>query len=191
MGARLFGGEELVASVRTRPVDPTAHYRLSSLRESLIEHLLVGELLKHLWLSGPIEVEVLKPQVDSAGYDLAIECQGVLRHIQLKASMRDARAAGQKVHVALERKPSGCVVWVQFDDASLELGPFLFFGGPPGSALPDLSSFRVARHTKANVEGVKAERPNLRVVPKGRFESIPTVAKLADVLFGDTRPADQ
>jgi hypothetical protein len=165
-------------------LDQTAHYRLSSLRESLIEHLFVGDLLKYLWLQGPIEAEVLKPQVDAAGYDIAIECEGILRHIQLKASSRTARAARQKIHVSLAAKPSGCVVWVQFDAKSLALGPYLFLGGAPGEPLGALSDFKVAKHTKANSLGVKAERPNLRQVPKGRFEVVPSLEGLATKLFG-------
>ncbi len=58
----------------------------SSHREALIEHLLVGEIMKHLWhASPPVELEILKPQVDDAGYDLALEARGVLRHLQLKS----------------------------------------------------------------------------------------------------------
>lgn len=47
-----------------------AHSQKSSYREMLLEHLFVGELLKLLWLSGIHDIEVLKPQVDDAGYDL-------------------------------------------------------------------------------------------------------------------------
>ena len=165
-------------------VDASAHFHMSSLRESLIEHLFIGELLRHLWLRGPVPAEVLKPQVDAAGYDVAIECLGVLRHIQLKASSTTARTARQKIHVALAEKPSGCVIWVQFDPATLQLGPFLFFGGGPGSPLPSLEDFKVAKHTKADTQGVKAERPNLRQVPKGQFEMLTSIGDVADALFG-------
>ena len=168
----------------TPAMNDPAHYEQSSLRESLVEHLFIGELLKHLWLEGPVPTEVLKPQVDAAGYDVVIECFGVLRHIQLKASARRARTAVQKIHTTLAGKPSGCVVWIQFDAGSLELGPYLYFGGPAGHPLPDLSDLRTAKHTKANAQGIKSERPNIRVVPKGRFEVIHSMEELVAMLFG-------
>ncbi len=65
-------------------------------------------------------------------------------------------------------KPSGCVIWVYFDEETLEMGPFLFFGGAAGEPLPSLEGMRVARHSKGNAEGFKAERPEIREVPVGR-----------------------
>jgi hypothetical protein len=55
-------------------------------REMLIEHLFAGEVTRHLWLSGVVRIEVLKPQVDDGGYDLVLEAGGVVRHFQLKAT---------------------------------------------------------------------------------------------------------
>ena len=95
-----------------------------------------------------------------------------------------AKAAKQKVHVGLSEKPSGCVVWVFLDHNSLTLGPFLFFGGEPGQRLPDLKSYSVAKHTKANAQGVKAERPNHRDVPKRAFQQLDTIEELWFKLFG-------
>jgi hypothetical protein len=164
------------------------HYRYSSYREKLIEHLFVGELLKLSWLRGECSLEVAKPEVDSRGYDVIIERNGVVRHIQLKASHRDAIARSQKVHVGLAQKGSGCVVWIQFDEATLSLGPFLFFGGKPGEALPSLVECRVGKHVKANAQGIKAERPDIRVVPKTRFERLETVEAVFSALFGSTSP---
>ncbi len=81
-------------------------------------------------------------------------------------------------------KPSGCVVWVYFDPESLEIGPFLYFGGAPGEKLPNLDSFRPAKHTKGNAQGVKAERLNHRVVGKSRFTYIESIEDLWQRLFG-------
>jgi len=126
----------------------------------------------------------MKPQVDDAGYDLVVEANGVIRHIQLKSSFRGAKTASQKVHLRLGEKPSGCVIWLIFEPKTLDLGPFLWFGSSPGKALPDLASFKVARHTKGDATGHKAERPMIRVVPKGRFMSLATIEELLGVLFG-------
>lgn len=165
-------------------VDRVAHSRQSSSREALLEHLFVGELMKRAWLSGPLPIEVMKPQVDDAGYDLVIECSGTLRHIQLKSSFTGSTTSNQKIHIRLGEKISGCVVWVYFDPATLTLGPFLYFGGPPGTPLPDLTRYKTARHTKGDSSGHKARRPNLQVVPKGAFQRFERFAELTAALFG-------
>lgn len=162
----------------------SSNTRQSSYREKLLEHLFIGELLRFSWLQMEAELEVSKPEVDRSGYDVVLEASGITRHVQLKSSSVNAKTAMQKVHVDLGKKPSGCIVWIQFDPNTLELGPFLFFGGSPGSPLPDLGGLKVAHHTKANASGLKAERPNIRVVPKGQFEVVNSVPLLYERLFG-------
>jgi hypothetical protein len=170
----------LRASIRAT----SAHSTESSLREKTIEHLFIGELLRCLWRKGMRDVEVLRAEVDRGGYDLVIEANGIVRHIQFKASHRTAKTADINVHINLERKPSACVIWIQFDLESMELGPYLWFGaaaGEPIEALGDL----IARHSKGNRDGFKAARPNLRVIKKARFEVLNTVEELTRRLFGD------
>jgi hypothetical protein len=159
------------------------HSLKSSFREKLIEHLFVGELLKLSWLEGGCSLEIAKPEVDNQGYDLIAEQNGVIRHIQLKAAHLDAKTTKQKVHTALSNKPSGCIVWVYFDERTLELGQFLFFGGSAGSPLPSIEGFKVAKHTKGNAEGIKAERPEIREIPKTKFVSYSTAREIYDQLF--------
>jgi hypothetical protein len=159
------------------------HYLKSSFREKLIEHLFVGELLKRSWQGGECSLEIATPEVDDLGFDLIAEENGIIRHIQLKASHLQAKAAKQKVHIALSKKPSGCVVWVWFNENTLELGPFLFFGGVAGEPLPSMDGFRVAKHTKGNKDGVKAERPEIRDIPKGKFRKFKSVQEIYDALF--------
>ena len=162
---------------------PSEHFRYSSAREKLIEHLFVGELLKTLWLRGDYEAEVLSTEVDAGGYDVVVELGGVLRHIQLKSSFRGSRTSRQNVHMSLAEKPSGCVIWIQFGARSLELGPFLWFGDKAGQPLPDIARFPVAKHTKANAQGVKTERPRLRVVPRHHFERLESIDDVVERLF--------
>ena len=159
------------------------HYLKLSFREKLIEHLFIGELLKHSWLEGGCSLEFAKPEVDNQSYDLIAEQNGIIRHIQLKTSHLKARASKQKVHIALSNKPSGCVIWVFFNEQSMELGPFLFFGDSAGLPLPSLDGFKVARHTKANAEGIKAERPQIREIPKSQFRKFETVQQIYELLF--------
>ena len=160
------------------------HSLNSSFREKLIEHLFVAELLKLSWINKDFSLEVSKPEVDNSGYDLIAESKGILRHIQLKAAFVGAKTSRQKIHISLSNKQSGCVVWVYFDQESLDLGPFLFFGGKPGEPLPDLSELKIARHNKGDVDGYKAERPNIRTINKGSFTRYETIAALYSALFG-------
>ena len=162
----------------------TAHNLLSSYREALIEHLFVGDLMRVLWRHGPLRAEIMSPQVDDAGYDLVIECNGVTRHVQIKASFIGSTTRSQKVHLQLAEKPSGCVVWVFFHRDTLQLGPFLFYGANSGAPLPSLAGFKTARHTKGNAKGLKSERPMIRVVPKRSFEPIDCIEELVARLFG-------
>lgn len=76
--------------------DDKIHSLRSSHREALLEHLFAGEIMRRLWIRGEWRLEVLKPQVDDGGYDLVLEANNIVRHIQMKASftgstVRDTR----------------------------------------------------------------------------------------------------
>lgn len=114
---------------------------------------------------------------------MVLEVDGVTRHVQFKSSAVGARASTQKVHIGLASKPSACVIWTRFDSNTMALGPFYFFGGGPGEPLPSLKSFPTAKHTKANADGVKLERPNLRVVGISRFRKLDDIPSLYAELF--------
>ena len=158
----------------------SVHNEQSSDREIMVEHLFIGDLLRALW---PRHAEVLKPQVDNGGYDLVVEVECIIRHIQLKTSKRDATTRVQKVHRRLQKKPSGCVIWIQFDD-KFNLGPFLWFGGPPGKRLPSLSGYKTARHTKGDSTGKKQERPAICKVSKGKVTELDDITDVVECLFG-------
>jgi len=166
-------------------------YRRSSFYEQLVEHVFVSEVLQEAWYYFRETVEVLRSEVDASGYDVVFECNGVLRHVQLKTSKLDAKASGQKVNMALAAKPGGCIVWlVRHEDhqtCRMRLS-YRYFGGAPGECLPSLQGLKVARHTKANALGVKAERSAIRVVPKSRFENVPSTRELVVRLFGLSDP---
>jgi hypothetical protein len=166
----------------------TQHTESSSYREKLIEHLFVAELLKLSWLHHCCSLEIAKPEVDNSGYDLIMEAMGVVRHIQLKTSIIGGKTAVQKVHTKLADKPSGCVVWIYIDEETLRLGPFYYFGAEAGSPLPSLVDRKVAKHTKGNKDGVKAQRQSIRVLPKGSFTKIETIGDLYTCLFSKTQP---
>ena len=119
----------------------------------------------------------------SHGYDLVVEANGQIRHIQLKGLRQGGKRSEVTLSTRLAEKRSGCVIWMVYDPATLVLGPFLWFGGAPGEALPDIGT-KVARHTKGNAQGQKTAKPRHRVVRKRAFEKIKTMAALADKLFG-------
>ncbi|MCM2250061.1 MAG: hypothetical protein NDI58_05790, partial [Geothrix sp.] len=158
----------------------------SVFREHLLEHLVLGELLKHSWFNDNAALEISRPAVDRAGYDAVLESNGFTRHIQFKSSAHTAKTSRQNIHVDLSKKPSACVVWTLFDPSDLKLGPFLFFGDVPGGPLPSLDGLPVAKHTKGNAKGVKLERPSLRVLPRTSFIVFDSISDLYASLFGAT-----
>lgn len=158
----------------------------SSFRENMIEHLFIGELLK-LSCKEDCSLEIARSEVDNGGYDLIAELNGIVRHIQLKASSTLAATSRQSININLAKKQSGCVVWILYDEKTLALESFKFFGGMPGEKLPSLSDALIGKHTKGNSEGVKNERPNIRSLTKGKFQDIPNLEQLYSALFG-TKP---
>lgn len=165
-------------------IDATLDTHQSVYRERLLEHLLIGDLLKYSWLHAGAKLDVSQPSIDRSGHDVVLEANSVTRHVQLKSSSHAATTPAQKVHVGLATKPSGCVIWTRFDRATMDLGPFLFFGAEPGLPLPPLDAFKIAKHTKGNKDGVKKERLNLRIVQKSQFRSIADIPTLYRALFG-------
>lgn len=158
-----------------------ASYLHSSSREALIEHVFVAEVLQEAWFAREQLVDVLRSEVDAAGYDLVFECGGALRHVQLKASDTGGKTSRQTINTRLMEKPSGCVVWVVYReriaDHRLDLS-YLWFGANPGEPLPDLGQL-VGRNTRS-----KTPRPGTRIVPRARFERVASTAQLVERLFG-------
>ena len=144
-------------------------FRDSSFREKMLEHIFVAELLQESWLVHGQTTEVLRPEVDNAGYDLVLECGGIRRYIQLKGSRLGGRAKGKDVNPKLAEKRGGCVVWIFYEEvegrATLH---YRFFGQGPTEYL-DL--------------GDKKGRGNARRLNKGRFETSTDVVQLFDKLF--------
>ncbi len=160
------------------------HTNHSSYREKLIEHLFISELLKISWIKGDCQLEVAKPEVDNSGYDVIVESNRVVRHIQLKASYIGGSTSKQNIHIKLGEKPSGCVIWILFNQDTLELGPYLFYGGAPGQPLLSLENAKIAKHSKGDSTGKKAERPNIRELSKSSFTTYQSISALYEALFG-------
>jgi hypothetical protein len=167
-------------------VDPSERFLRSSFYERLVEHVFISELLQEAWFRFGASVEVLRSEVDNSGYDVLLECNGVIRHVQLKTSEAASRTRNQKINVGLASKPSGCVVWIvrTEDPASCRMRlRYRFFGNTPGLPL-SLDGLRIAKHVKGDSKGVKKLRPAIRVLPGSRFEDAMDATTLLHKLFG-------
>ena len=157
------------------------HFMHSTLRERIVEHIFVGDVLRTLWRRGVTDVEILRPEFDAHGYDLVMSRGPVVRHVQLKT-----QAAGKvSVGRALAEKPSGCVVWIGLNKDTLELGPFLWFCNAPGLPLPEISSFPSPKRATHNAEGQRALRKNHHELPAAAFTKLKTLDEVIVRLFGE------
>jgi len=134
----------------------TQHSENSSYRENLIEHLFVTELLKMSWLHHRCSLEVAKPEVDNSGYDLIAETMGLVRHIQLKTSIVGGTTASQKIHTKLAEKPSGCVVWIYFDEKPC-VSALSFISGQKRESRCQASSSARLRSTRKAIKMVSKQ----------------------------------
>lgn len=159
----------------------------SSFYAQLVEHVFISEVLQEAWFGYGHTVEVLRSEVDASGYDVVFECNGVLRHVQLKSLTKGGKRSDFNVNSALCQKPGGCVVVLERDEdqsaCRVNLS-YLFFGGAPGKPLPSLESFKIGKHSKGDATGKKKERPAIRLVPKSRFDKLDNARVLVQRLFG-------
>lgn len=160
------------------------HTTYSTYREAVLEHLFVGELMTYCWREHRPRIEILKSQVDNAGYDIVLESHSIMRHIQLKSSHMGAATPGVNINIELGNKPSGCVIWMFVDPGTLEFNHFLWFGESPGNKLANLDTFRTSTHTKRNADGVKTERANIRYLTRRAFTPLATIEDVVVALFG-------
>jgi hypothetical protein len=161
----------------------------SSHRESIIEHLFIGEVLKVLWNEQATQVEVLKPQVDDAGYDIVIECKRKSKsdtstpcYIQLKSAFVGAKTAKVSLSKKLTSKTHWCVIWVFFDP-KFTLKSYLCFGTATGKTSSDIAKLKTTKHSKADTNKIKADRPGHCDVPKGEFKEFVLIKDVIDKLF--------
>lgn len=154
----------------------------SVLRERIVEHTFVAEILRSLWRQGIVDVEVLRSEFDAHGYDLVMARGPIVRHIQLKTGT--AQMPGDvSVSRALADKPSGCVIWIRVTEA-LDLGPFFWFGGAPGERLPQIEQYPAPLRATHNKKGVRPARLNHRLVPKTEFTALHAIDDVLTKLFG-------
>lgn len=163
------------------PPDLTAA-SLSTAREKVLEHRLLSELAV-IMLQRGVSLDILRSEYDAQGHDVVLEAGGIIRHVQLKASREGGKRRHVDINVRLRARPSGCVVWMSYDSATLAITALRWFGEDPGEQLPELG-IRVTRHSKGDSAGMKNQRPSLRNVGIARFERLEGLDVLADRLFG-------
>jgi hypothetical protein len=162
--------------------DNTQHFRHSTLRERIVEHVMVGELLRHFWRRGIVDVEILRSEFDGFGYDVVLARGRIVRHVQFKTGTQK-KPGKVSIAQALSHKPSGCVIWISVDD-DLNLGPYYFFGSAPGEPLPDISGMKNPKRPTHNKLGERPFRQNHREVPGAKLRKIDNLDGIAEALFG-------
>jgi hypothetical protein len=151
-------------------------YRESKTVEKLMEHIFLAEILQECWFRRRQVVEVLRAEVDAAGYDLVLEAGGVIRHVQLKASRKGARTARQTINSKLQDREGGCVVWVFYavDELTHRAKLTYRWRDVAIEGLPDT----LGRYTRRG-----KERPKMRLVLRGGFRPVAETSELVDLLF--------
>lgn len=165
---------------------PEDRFLKSRFYEQLTEHVFISELLQEAWFSFNAIIEISRSEVDASGYDLILDCNGVLRHVQLKSSDITAKSNEQDVHISLSKKASGCIVWIvrEEDQETKRLRlKYFFYGGKPGDPITISENFKRAKHTRADSQGIKKERPNVRRIPKSKFQNVTDPKELLQKLF--------
>jgi hypothetical protein len=127
------------------------------------------------------DVEILRPEFDAHGYDVVMSCGPVVRqHLKTQAAGKVSVGRG------FAEKPSGCVIWIGLKiQDTLELGPFMWFGGSPGLPLPGISSYPNPKRATHNAEGVRPVRKNHHVLPPAAFTKLKTLDDVVLCLFGE------
>ena len=95
------------ATLNVTKIEASPHSIDSSLREQALVHIFLGQLLAFMWRNGGRDIEVLKSEVDRGGYDVVLESNGVIRHVQLKSSFRGSKVREVDVSTKLLSKPGG------------------------------------------------------------------------------------
>jgi hypothetical protein len=108
-----IGGDENEDKPGSVAADPeSAHFVNSTLRERIVEHVFIGEALRHLWQRHVTDVEVLRSEFDAGGYDLVMSHGKVVRYIQFKTITENGKATRVNVNLKLLEKPAGCVICI-------------------------------------------------------------------------------
>jgi len=127
------------------------------------------------------DVQILRCEFDTHGYDLVMERGNIVRHIQFKTGVRD-KPRRVSVASALGEKPSGCVIWVQVNNG-LDMRRFWWLGAGHQEPLPPLGN-RPPKRIGRTKDGVRPPREKHRLVNGSKFRPINTLDEILETLFG-------
>ncbi len=147
-----------------------SHSKKSRFREKMIECKFLSELFEKLWLKRQFDIEVSRPLVDDAGYDLVISSKTTTHFLQLKSKKKGGRAGNLKVHLNLFSKRNSGILLIEFKetDALHIILQYKYLN----LQCVDPKKLSTAKHTKSNADGKKNKRPNIKVVKPSSLNSI-------------------
>lgn len=158
----------------------------SSHVENVLTHALIASLAQDLWCRDPwLRLQVFQAEVDDAGFDLVLGCEGAVRYIQIK-QVHSGKSANNKFSVRLDfsQLPGSCVIVIVHDAESLAAKHCLFFGGRPDEPMPPIEGGRAPKSPgRRSAEGKRKIREHYREVPRNRFLGPHTIHELVDLLF--------
>jgi hypothetical protein len=160
------------------------HSEHSTLRELIVEHLFIGEGLRKFWRCGITDVEVARSEIDAFGYDLVMS-RGTRPSYPIEDNKGRRTGQGSKG----QPQAHGQAEWLRHLDRGRSCNPrpgvVSWFGGAaPGDNLPDISHFKVAKHTKGDGAGTKNYRKDHRLVKRSGFTKLKTLDHVLVKLFG-------
>lgn len=153
-------------------------YEESRTVEKLMEHIFLAEVLQECWFQRRQIVEVLRAEVDAAGYDVVLEAAGKIRHVQLKASRQGGKTSKQTINTRLADRAGGCVVWIAYEVDEKEGRAHLKYRWWDGETM------KLPKTVGRNPRTGK-ERPKTAVLKKSEFELILDTETLVQRMFGD------
>jgi hypothetical protein len=155
--------------------------------EKMVEHKFISDIMTYCWYKNKTTLEILHSEIDSNGYDLLISYKDINRYIQLKTSEENGKTVNQKLNSLIVNKQNPCIIWIIRNyDIKRKIFNFnyLFWGSNIDSPLPDIGRYKIAKHTKANAQGIKKQRQNIRLIPKKDFIKFDDIERLFEKLFG-------
>jgi hypothetical protein len=135
----------------------------SPMIEKILEYRFLADLTSALWVDD-IPCDVMRSDVDHHGYDLAIEANGILRHIQLKGKTHGAETNEWHFNVNLWKRGSGCIVILEHKDKCSEISDIRFLGGDPGQRLTDFFPLLTDKRQEKHLS--EGEKPSKKVTLK-------------------------
>jgi hypothetical protein len=158
--------------------------------EKIMEHRFIADIMMLGWYKYGVEIKVLYSEIDSSGYDVIFKKDNIIRSVQLKASAKKSKVPSLKINTLIIKEENPCIILIkyEFNDNKLDFDlDYYFWGKEIGKALPNIDDYKIAKKTTANSNGIKRERPNIRVIPKNEFREI-SLNELFSILFNVKSP---